>query len=89
MNSMCHECIKTTHLLLGVGNHKESYDTTIKRVCREIIKTTCLLLGVAKCKEYKNPTNKRHVNIIDKDALRTRAYSCRSPSTRSTTQTIT
>ena len=49
----CHESIRTTRLLLGVGKYKEYTGQHINSMCHGCIKATRLLLGVAKYKESK------------------------------------
>ena len=53
INSICHECTKTTRLLLGVAKYKEFTTQQFNSMGHECIKTTRLPLGVAKCKESK------------------------------------
>ena len=48
---MCHECIKGTHLLLGVAKSKESAPKVVSSMCHECIKKTRLFFGVAKNNE--------------------------------------
>ena len=76
---MCHECNKTTRLLLGVAKYKESTTQRINSMCHGCINTTRLLLGVAK----KEESTTQRISSMCHNALRQHAYSWASLSTRS------